>query len=43
MNNYLPLEDDPTRWYPLWDIPRDPNTPTAQLSDRRKGKGYLAE
>jgi hypothetical protein len=43
MNNYLPLEDDPTRWYPLWDIPGDPNPATAQLSDRRKGGKYLAE
>lgn len=34
MATYLPLENDPARWYPLWDIPGDPNVPRKQL--RRK-------
>lgn len=27
----LPIETDPTRWYPLWDIPGDPEAPRKQL------------
>ncbi len=31
MAPYLPLETDPARWYPLWEIPGDPQAPARQL------------
>ncbi|MDQ4074745.1 MAG: hypothetical protein M3220_00710 [Chloroflexota bacterium] len=34
MADYLPLETDSSRWYPLWDIPGDPEAAKKQL-----GKG----
>jgi hypothetical protein len=34
--NELPIEHDPARWYPLWDIPGDPDAPRRQLDDKSK-------
>ncbi len=41
MADYLPLEGDHARWYPLWDIPGDPEAPRTQLGGGHEARGPL--
>lgn len=43
MGQELPIESDPTRWYPLWDIPGAPDKPARQLGSGGKRGGAALE